>query len=71
MFDVFKVQQCNNTNQGTQLLYNNRMGNDQTLICVKENDVYQWKFLDGKNNVNFPVAILCWILLGNILTVPL
>ena len=51
MFDIFKVQQCKSTNRGTQLLYNNRMANDQTLICVKENDVYQWKFLDGNTTL--------------------
>lgn len=41
------LPQCNETNRGVRRLHVNRMGNDKALICVKENSVYQWQFVDG------------------------
>ena len=47
-FSTFLFQQCDKATHGKVRLYQNKLGDDEVLICGKKNGVYRWRFIDGK-----------------------
>ena len=44
---------CANSTRGKQKIVKNREDKDTLLICLQENEVYNWKRTDGKEHIKY------------------